>query len=48
MTITIQGDWRSGKTSMMNMIREQLEKKVITTWFNTWQSPSNKADTLFQ
>ena len=37
MTIAIQGDWGSGKTSMMNMIREQLGDKVVTTWFNTWQ-----------
>jgi len=37
MTIAIQGDWGSGKTSMMNMIREKLGDRVITAWFNTWQ-----------
>lgn len=37
MTISIQGDWGSGKTSMMNMIRKRLEGDVITIWFNTWQ-----------
>ncbi len=47
MTIAIQGDWGSGKTSMMNMIREQLGEKVVTTWFNTWQySQFNMGDSL--
>lgn len=47
MTIAIQGDWGSGKTSMMNMIREQLGNRVITTWFNTWQySQFNMGDAL--
>ena len=47
MTIAIQGDWGSGKTSMMNMIREQLGDRVITTWFNTWQySQFNMGDAL--
>ena len=47
MTVAIQGDWGSGKTSMMNMIREQLGDNVITTWFNTWQySQFNMGDAL--
>lgn len=37
MTISIQGDWGSGKTSMMNMIREETQKDTYTIWFNTWQ-----------
>lgn len=38
MTISIQGDWGSGKTSMMNMVRAKLnESSVHTIWFNTWQ-----------
>lgn len=37
MTIAIQGDWGSGKTSMMNMVKEHLGTNVITVWFNTWQ-----------
>lgn len=37
MTISIQGDWGSGKTSMMNMVREELGDKVVSIWFNTWQ-----------
>jgi hypothetical protein len=37
MTISIQGDWGSGKTSMMNMVRSKIEESVHTIWFNTWQ-----------
>lgn len=38
MTISIQGDWGSGKTSMMNMLKGIIEDhKVQTIWFNTWQ-----------
>ncbi|MCR5604634.1 MAG: KAP family NTPase [Lachnospiraceae bacterium] len=36
MTISIQGDWGSGKTSMMNMMKANL-KSVFPIWFNTWQ-----------
>lgn len=47
MTIAIQGDWGSGKTSMMNMIRENLGEKIVDTWFNTWQySQFNMSDEL--
>lgn len=37
MTISIQGDWGSGKTSMMNMIRVKMQDTIIPIWFNTWQ-----------
>lgn len=37
MTIAIQGDWGSGKTSMMNMIRRNIEDQIVPIWFNTWQ-----------
>ena len=37
MTISIQGDWGSGKTSMMNMIKEKTSDAVHPIWFNTWQ-----------
>lgn len=47
MTIAIQGDWGSGKTSMMNMIREKLGDSIETSWFNTWQySQFNMGDNL--
>ena len=37
MTISIQGDWGSGKTSMMNMVKEHLGETILPIWFNTWQ-----------
>lgn len=47
MTIAIQGDWGSGKTSMMNMIKENLGDKIVPVWFNTWQfSQFNMGDQL--
>lgn len=47
MTISIQGDWGSGKTSMMNMIRQQVDDSVHSIWINTWQySQFNMGDTL--
>ena len=47
MTISIQGDWGSGKTSMMNMMRETMKKTVCPIWFNTWQfSQFDMGDTL--
>lgn len=47
MTISIQGDWGSGKTSIMNMVKENLGDNVIPIWFNTWQySQFNLGDDL--
>lgn len=37
MTVSIQGDWGSGKTSMMNMICKKISDEVYPIWFNTWQ-----------
>jgi hypothetical protein len=37
MTVAIQGDWGSGKTSMMNMVSSRLKEDVVNIWFNTWQ-----------
>lgn len=40
MTIAFQGDWGTGKTSMMNMVKDNLTKSnqgIETRWFNTWQ-----------
>ncbi len=38
MTIGIQGDWGSGKTSLMNLVRAKLgDDRALNIWFNTWQ-----------
>lgn len=37
MTISIQGDWGTGKTSIMQMTKSKLPKNIHTVWFNTWQ-----------
>lgn len=37
MTISIQGSWGSGKTSIMNMVQDEIQDKVIPVFFNTWQ-----------
>lgn len=38
MTMAIQGDWGSGKTSLMNMVENELaEKNCTVVRFNTWQ-----------
>jgi hypothetical protein len=43
LTIAIQGDWGSGKTSLMNLVKLGIEEsdkeinKIQTIWFNTWQ-----------
>jgi predicted KAP-like P-loop ATPase len=44
-TIAIQGDWGSGKTSMMEMTKEKLGKVVYPVWFNTWQYSQFNLDT---
>jgi len=50
MTIAIQGDWGSGKTSVMQMMQEHIaeeHKTVKCVWFNTWQfSQFNTSETL--
>ncbi len=44
MTLAIQGDWGTGKTSAMELIRKELshnlggiEMENFSIWFNTWQ-----------
>ena len=40
LTIALQGDWGSGKTSLMNLIKTELVKekeRYNPIWFNTWQ-----------
>lgn len=48
MTIAIQADWGVGKTSMMNLVKENIDSTSIKTiWFNTWQfSQFNMSDDL--
>ncbi|EDN68677.1 KAP P-loop protein [Beggiatoa sp. PS] len=54
MTLGIQGDWGSGKSSLMYLIENKIkadsqtqEKNVHTMWFNTWQfSQFNLGDKL--
>ena len=48
-TVALQGDWGSGKTSLMNLIKESLDQegRYKTVWFNTWQyAQFNSSDTL--
>jgi len=38
LTVGLQGEWGTGKTSMMYMLREILEgQNVATSWVNTWE-----------
>lgn len=38
MTIAVQGDWGTGKTSMMRLLEKELKKENGSTlWFPTWQ-----------
>lgn len=38
MSIAIQGDWGTGKTSLMNLVADKLDhKKIHIVKFNTWQ-----------
>ena len=37
LTIGIQGEWGTGKTSLMFMIKELLHKSIVTSWVNTWE-----------
>ena len=47
MTISIQGTWGTGKTSMMNFIQKEIGARTLTVPFNTWQySQFNQQDML--
>ena len=37
MTISLQGDWGTGKTSFMKMVQEKLADTTIPIEFNVWQ-----------
>jgi len=50
-TMAIQGDWGTGKTSIMSMVKNKIEKEnpgnIELVWFNTWQfSQFNMGDQL--
>lgn len=52
MSIALQGDGGTGKTSFINRMRGALEKsqdsKIVTVYFNTWQySQFNMSDSLY-
>lgn len=49
MSIAIQGDWGTGKTSLINCINQELFKdNVKTIYFNTWQySQFNMDESLY-
>ena len=48
MTMSIQGDWGTGKTSIMELVKSKIENEVSDIiWFNTWQfSQFNMGDKL--
>ena len=36
-TIGLQGEWGTGKTSLMSLIKELLnESSIASSWVNTW------------
>lgn len=37
MTISIQGDWGSGKTSMLRRLKKSIEKEALCCAIDTWQ-----------
>ncbi len=42
-TVGVYGEWGTGKTSLMKLIKTEIEKndaKVITVWFNAWKYES--------
>lgn len=45
-TIGINGKWGSGKSSLMWLLKEKLEKeteyKLVTSWFDTWNYSNEK------
>lgn len=48
MSIAIQGDWGTGKTSVINYVRKELGEAVKSVYFNTWQyAQFNMSDNLY-
>ncbi|SDI57747.1 KAP family P-loop NTPase fold protein [Proteiniclasticum ruminis] len=48
MTIAVQGDWGSGKTSFMHMIDDSISDSCECIWINTWQYSQFKLDDSLQ
>ncbi len=48
LTISLQGDWGTGKTSFINLVSKKLiNEKIFTITFNTWRySQFNLKDNL--
>lgn len=43
-TIGVFGDWGTGKTSLLRMVKERLEaESAATVWFNAWQYEKEEA-----
>lgn len=37
-TIGLQGEWGTGKTSLMSLLLEDFtQKEIATSWVNTWE-----------
>ena len=48
LTVGLQGDWGSGKTSLMLLIRKDLGADVATAWVNAWKyAQIGEPETLF-
>lgn len=52
-TIALQGEWGSGKTSLMNTLQDELcgpDGQYLSVWINTWEYAlmSDSASTLIQ
>ncbi len=47
MSIAVQGDWGTGKSSFMRMVENQIKNEVTVIRFNTWQYSRVNDDRLF-
>lgn len=49
LSIALQGEWGTGKTSFIKIIQKDIEKEnIVTVYFNTWQySQFNMSESLY-
>lgn len=49
LSLALQGEWGTGKTSFLKIIQNDIETKdIVTVYFNTWQySQFNMSDSLY-